>query len=268
MNFDTFLQKHYSFIYNRRSSSSFWDDECGDSKKNFLKSKCTNFKEDSITYKYNSHGFRCDEFTQTSELPILFLGCSVTEGYALPHSDCWAKILIDKIRKSTGKNIPFWNLSIAGCGIDTQANLLFNFRNNFEKPQYIFSFFPPFSRVEARMGSNEQMIFSRKFDKHLTKFFSDDNLRHGITTRSIEFFDIIAESTDFYYAGWNHTETEYDTIRKCDNLKLIFPSNSIFCDMKSFDLARDQVHPGKQFHQMLADNYWQSIKHNFENINE
>lgn len=272
MTFDKFIKSNYSFLDARKGSSSFWDDECGDSKKNFSKNKGRPnlYGEKDVSYSYNSNGFRCDEFNSPSEIPIVFLGCSVTEGYALPEYQTWAKILLRKIEAATGKKVAYWNLAVAGCGIDTQANLLFNFRNHFQKPKFIFSFLPPFTRVEAKHGSSGQIIFSRKFDKNpaLNRFFDDENLRRGLISRSIEYFDIIAESTSFYYAGWNHIDEEYDIVRKCSNLNLIFPSNSKFTDLESFDLARDLVHPGPAFHQMLADNYWEQVKHLFENYNE
>lgn len=266
MTFEEFIKTNYSFIDSRKDSSSLWDDECGDSKKNFLKNKNKPnlYSEKDVSYYYNSNGFRCDEFTAPNDFPIVFLGCSVTEGYAIPEEKTWAHILLRKIENTIGKPIPYWNLAIAGCGIDTQANILFNFRNHFAKPKFVFSFFPPFTRVEAKFGPSGQFIFSRKFNRPLEKFFSDDNLRAGLLTKSLQYFDVIANTTEFYYAGWNYTEEEYDIIRRHDNLNLIFPSDSRFAGLKSFDLARDLVHPGPAFHQMVADKYWENIKHHFE----
>src|ERR1700756_242977 len=83
------------------------------------------YQPDTFKYKFNSHGFRCDEFNLTSELPVVFLGCSSTEGIGLPLGHTWAYQLHQKIVGKTDLKIPYWNLALGGTGIDTQAHLLY-----------------------------------------------------------------------------------------------------------------------------------------------
>lgn len=267
MSFSDFLKTNYSFIEARKNSSSFWDDECGDSLKNFKKNRSIPnlYNEQSIKYLYNSHGFRCDDFSYRTPLPILFLGCSVTEGYALPQEQTWSFLLLEKIRNATGITIPYWNLAIAGCGLDTQTHLLHSFRTNIAKPAFIFSYMPPFERIEAKMGSNTQYHFSRKFNNpKLDKFFVDENLRTGLLSKNIQYLDVLAESTPIYYAGWNYRHDVEDKIlNSCANIKYF--KASINWDRS--DLARDSAHPGPEFHRQLAEVYWSKIKHHFEKIN-
>lgn len=72
--------------------------------------------ETSITYQYNSHGFRCKEFD--NEPCYLALGCSHTEGTGLPVEQTWPVLL------STATNKPILNLGVSGCSFDTCVRIL------------------------------------------------------------------------------------------------------------------------------------------------
>ena len=45
----------------------------------------------SFTYKFNSHGFRCEEFT--NKPTIMVLGCSFTCGIGLPIEFIWPELI-------------------------------------------------------------------------------------------------------------------------------------------------------------------------------
>jgi hypothetical protein len=68
-----------------------------------------------ITYKFNSHGFRCDEFTEDPS--IMFLGCSNTIGIGLPLEDNWPTLVSNEL------NLKMINLGIGGSGSDTAFRL-------------------------------------------------------------------------------------------------------------------------------------------------
>ena len=79
-----------------------------DSKENYklLNFKKLNYTQDEITYELNSLGYRCDEFSNASEFPITFMGCSFTEGIGLPFDEVWAYHLHKKIIELTNKTFP------------------------------------------------------------------------------------------------------------------------------------------------------------------
>ena len=68
-----------------------------------------------ITYKFNSHGFRCDEFTLDPS--IMFLGCSNTIGIGLPLENNWPTLVSNEL------NLKMINLGIGGSGSDTAFRL-------------------------------------------------------------------------------------------------------------------------------------------------
>lgn len=70
----------------------------------------------AITYKFNSAGFRCDQFSD--EPGMIALGCSFTGGLALPYDHIWAHHVSKQL------NLKLWNLGVPGVGMDTCFRLL------------------------------------------------------------------------------------------------------------------------------------------------
>lgn len=68
-----------------------------------------------FTYKFNSHGFRSDEFSD--EPNIMFLGCSFTTGIGLPVEDTWASIVAKQL------NLKCFNLGIGASSNDSAFRL-------------------------------------------------------------------------------------------------------------------------------------------------
>jgi hypothetical protein len=64
-----------------------------------------------ISYKFNSHGFRSDEFSNKPSM--VSLGCSHTCGVGLPLENCWANIV------SNSLNLKNFNLGIGASSNDT-----------------------------------------------------------------------------------------------------------------------------------------------------
>lgn len=89
----------------------------------------TNFKENhnklkefgwdspsnAISYHFNEHGFRSDDFSHSSS--VLFLGCSLTLGIGVPYEKTWAYLV------SKSLNLANYNLGIGGGSNDTAFRL-------------------------------------------------------------------------------------------------------------------------------------------------
>jgi len=77
--------------------------------------------EDAIEYQYNSHGFRCPEFTD--EPCYIVLGCSFVEGVGLQSHQTIPHILSNLL------NSPVMNLGVGGSSNDTSFRLLDHYIN-------------------------------------------------------------------------------------------------------------------------------------------
>jgi hypothetical protein len=116
----------------------------------------TNYQE--ITYAHNEHGFRCDSFSAKSQFPLLFLGCSFTEGIGINLEDVWSHRLLEKIKEQKNIDIPYWSLAVGGSSIDLQALYLHTYIDQF-KPKYIFFLLPPLERRSIR-AFEKSIMFS------------------------------------------------------------------------------------------------------------
>ena len=93
-----------------------------------------------ISYKFNSHGFRCEEFDSTSN-SLVALGCSWTFGVGLPIEETWPYIV--------GKNLNLtcYNLGVGGGSHDTSFRFAFNWLEKI-KPKLVIFWNTPTQRVE------------------------------------------------------------------------------------------------------------------------
>jgi hypothetical protein len=125
-----------------------------DSYENFIKNQPTNYTEDSITYDFNSHGFRTREFELNSDKKnVLFLGCSHTMGVGLRETEGWV-YYVSQIFDKTEYNC--YNLGIGGGSSDTVARLLTN-SIDYIHPTVVFILWPSPARFE-KYYQNKQCL--------------------------------------------------------------------------------------------------------------
>ena len=98
-----------------------------------------NWIDSNFTYEFNSHGFRCSEFTDSPT--AMFLGCSFTIGVGLPIDTIWPEIV------STNLKLKCANLGIAAGAPDTAFRLCHGYIDRVN-PKIIFYMQPPSGRFE------------------------------------------------------------------------------------------------------------------------
>lgn len=223
--------------------------------------------EDEVLYTINSLGNRCDEFTEESELPILFMGCSDTWGTGLRLNQTWAVRLLEFIKKATNKKIAYWNISRCGSSVDGQYWLLKNWINKI-KPKYIFFLIPlPYRRLiyfendlhEFRLMP--PMIDYSKLQKYAMAFtdesFSLQNIE--IHLNCINYITKLNNGKVFCTERWGYYRTEQsvlvnDIIPTLDNFSYI-PTNG-----EIVDVARDRAHWGPETNRLFAELFWNNVK--------
>lgn len=213
-------------------------------------------------YSFNEYGFRCDSFALPTDISIVFIGDSNTEGIGLPVECTWAYKLLSKIKEATNKNIAYWNLGIGGTGIDTQARYLYDFSNS-HKIDFIFAYLPTFHRREYSFSSNKVSCwqpFAPSKDINIDAFFTDDSFAKHQSLRSLMIIDSVrkANNSTMYTTSWGIGISDMVTILED------FPNLNLFSTRHEYtDLARDSVHRGPQYHSYLCDSFWRKTKHHF-----
>lgn len=118
----------------------------------------------TVTYSYNSSGFRSGEFTSDhlNNPHVLFLGCSETEGYGANDGEYWPSILHETIsNKSTTSG--FFNLGRGGWGWE---KIIANSSIYFDKygvPDYMFIMLPNISRFWRYLEDEGQWSYIQRY---------------------------------------------------------------------------------------------------------
>lgn len=226
------------------------------------------FGPNDISYRFNELGFRCDSFDLPSEIPIVYLGCSNTQGIGLPIESTWAHLLTEKIRQHTNKQIPFWSLAQGGKGLDNQINLLYEFTSR-QPVKYIFCFFPTSGRRDFCYDSEvvhtwipNPIVHKNPFIDVVGKLFTDPFFISHEETKSIMLLDLIRKhmQAQVVISAWG--------VQKALSAKNLMKTNPEFkcCPLVMPalpDYARDNQHPGVEYHRQVADQFWEVARHLF-----
>jgi hypothetical protein len=228
------------------STTRLWDST--DSEENF-KANCAieeNYKKlkdlgwlepNTITYKYNSQGFRDDEFDQ--QPAGIALGCSHTMGTGIRIEHAWPS----QLQNLLGQKI--WNLGSGGAALDTCYRLLEYWIENLNV-KFVVCAVPNISRYE---------VFNSKWLNILPSM-----------PLNIKGFDFLEEYQKNYLLYDQNSE-----LNQRKNLQVM----QYICDkkgvpfyydlMKGFvdsALARDLLHCGIDTQEKLANKFFNIIKGN------
>lgn len=212
-----------------------------DSEKNFNNNKKEHFDllekngwiDKKIIYKFNSHGFRCDEFT--NDPTIMFLGCSMTLGVGMTQEDTWTYQVAQKL------NLRLANLGIGGSSCDTAFRLCYEYIDKIN-PKIVVIRPPQIGRIELFLENDEP--------EHLGPWISDGARSH-ISLESYYKKWIISESNSKYQKLKNLLAIE----KLCIDRKIKFynTENSETENLVSDNsIGRDLMHPGIDWHNSLA----------------
>jgi hypothetical protein len=188
-----------------------------------------NWIEKKFTYRFNSEGFRCDEFEENQD-SIVFLGCSFTVGLGLPIETVWTSLVAEKL------GLKCYNLGIGGGSCDTAFRLGYHYIPKL-KPKIVVLLIPYSNRFEL-------------FD------------------RTQNFVQYGPWNEDFYYKKWvsANANCKINQLKNKLALSAVCDSNSVKfisfeCDaIKQLDLARDLVHRGIKSNRAFSKQVLKSLK--------
>ena len=240
-----------------------------------------NYTKDAFNYKFNNDGFRCDDFSSHSDYPVVFSGCSFTEGIGLPVEEIWTSHILARIRnlpQHAGKSIPYWSVALGATGIDTAANVIYSNIDKL-KPKVILMFLNSFYR---RDFSHSELLCGVKFTDvwvpnfvgdnpikdEICRLFTDDYFALHQTYRSLQLLDASARFYDTNIFLFKLITRKIalidDHVR---SMMLDFPRIQLIevngppPAIRNF--ARDNKHPGPDWHVNIANKIWEAVKDKF-----
>lgn len=239
------FSSHPEQIYNK---SLKW---FGSDRKEIYEESGNEYGPNDIEYRFNSKGFRCDEFSD-SKVRIVFLGCSVTAAIGVKQEEGWAYQLLQKIRADTQMEIPFWNLGMGGAGLDAITRAYYCY-HDILKPHIVFAYLPAYRReIFIPENTSNVPVFTNALDNILSKHetLMDPRTIHYETEKNLAFLDLMINkhNTLMFWNSWGYDHYP-DDFQNRHGL-------SIWWDMK----GRDKSHPGPIAHHKFASEMYSQLK--------
>lgn len=214
--------------------------------------RTSQYNEENIQYLLNSMNYRCDEFDQTifnnSDLNIIFTGCSYTFGFGIPSDHTWPHLMHKELMKVfPDKNIPYFNLGMVGCGLNSFVRQIMNLTNTYSHIDMIVVLAPGVLRRE---------VFSEDM-KQLYKFGPNGRVSFLSSSDKLKAYDLYekdleSEGLMFYRATMDLMILK--TICKSNNIKLMIGFAN---DMEPQRASRQIEYVKKEinFYKQFRDNY-------------
>lgn len=185
-----------------------------------------------ITYKFNSYGFRSDEFSHDPS--IIFLGCSHTVGIGMPLEQTWPSI----VSKTLGlKN---FNLGVGGVSNDTAFRLAQHWIPQI-KPQLVIFF----------------SIEHSRFELHSNNTIQDYSIGNINLNNDIIWKTWIASNTN---SEMNYLKNKLAIEQICASLNIKFAHIDYANILRNKNsLARDLTHCGTTNNQVIAEQFLKAL---------
>jgi hypothetical protein len=187
---------------------------------------------DSFTYKYNSNGFRSQEFNSNEiKSKILTLGCSHTVGVGIPQQNNWP----EQFGSKYFPDYAVWNAGLGGAAADTIARLAVNMIP-IAKPAIVAILWPSLFRFETYENGT---VFNGAWSMERDNLQYEDNTAYNNQTKNKTILDLLQKVYGFRLLSidWDDTVGKiYDTI--------------------SWTKARDGAHFGIEWHQQIAYDFY------------
>lgn len=224
-----------TLLWTGTDSQELFEKNCADSATRARLQEHGWLDEPALTYQFNSHGFRDDEFDQRSA--GLALGCSHTQGMGIRPHQTWPA----QLGKMLGEKI--WNLGVGGCSLDTCYRLLDYWIDELE-PKFVVCAVPEQSRYEVFTHSHwMSVVATHEFDHDHPLVYYHKN--HVLYPQNSEL---------------NQRKNLQAMQYRCHERGIPFYANLLDRWGAGSAAARDLMHHGAKANWFLATQFYKQIK--------
>jgi hypothetical protein len=259
MNID---KKYRSYYYEFRSQTLNWSGSDSidlyekNLKNNYSELKKYGWIDSQFTYKFNSYGFRCEEFD--NKPTMMTLGCSNTFGTGLPVDKIWPELLAKDL------NMKCANLGIGGGSLDTAFRMCEGYIDIIN-PKLVVLLEPPEVRMELFLNdiNNGPSMLGPWIAEHFNPYHHEspppsdyDPKNYSSLITTIKNFTeswITNENNCYFNRKKNILAIEQICMER--NIKFIYTVYTPSFDFKTMlpsSFARDLMHGGVEDHKKIT----------------
>lgn len=187
--------------------------------------------DSTISYRFNSLGFRSEEFSQCDN--AVFLGCSHTVGVGLPIENTYPYY----VSKALG--LKCYNLGIGGGSLDLAFRLSYYLLKEL-RPKIVFLLCPSRFRIELFEGQD------------LISFLPADPTTHKNLSY---FYKCFLENDTNHFMNQQKNILAIQHLCKNLDIKFVCINDPQAIDKNKIDLARDLMHKGPKSQFNLAQQF-------------
>lgn len=198
---------------------------------------------ENVSYNLNKDKYRSEEFINfIPNESVLFSGCSVTFGEALPEESIWPKLVYNSMINHEICSDGYFNLGVPGLASQEIIVNCFNFFKLYGNPKYLVICFPDAGRgIDTDIQSAS--IRLHQFYKLLNIYCNAVGIRlfaftWCVNPTELSTFAVLDQEDNFYTMNSDWLESKLYTVRK-----------NIGTDL----WARDKIHFGEAHHYAYSD---------------
>ena len=216
------------------------------------------YSEKDIWYSLNSYGYRSVEpFSDKNGPSVVYLGCSYTQGVGLPVHDIWPTLLHSKIEEHMGAKLACHNLGVCGASNDNIARRVLSIgvlNPVLVVVLYSFNYRREFITIPGGFVSTSSSPWCPQA-KSIMELGDFSNDTHNFL-KNKAIVELAAEKSSCPMLS-----TSIDPVVLASNGFKGGPYFFLREDPERGDhpQARDMVHPGKLFHKILAEEFFEQI---------
>ena len=199
---------------------------------------------DNVSYTFNKHGFRSEEFTFEPSDSVLFLGCSHTVGIGVDLESSWAY----KVASSLG--LRRYNLAVGASSADTCFRLAHYWIPRL-RPKYVMMLTPNAARLEIIEDRDILQLIPQMLE----------------LSQKIYVMDLV----DKFYKPWlsHPANAEMNRLKNVMGVQTIcnsigvplveIPIDDMYDPTMVLTKARDLMHPGREWNEHVTQTFLKKL---------
>ena len=225
----------------------------GDSEENYRLRGNKDLTPESVSYDFNSFGYRSDEFElDRKACALVFLGCSNTLGVGIPFESLWTTLVTNHLENRWQRPVRQYNLAWSGTGSDYIA-MMAHQCIELLRPNAVFVLWSYVNRLMWFSESNRQHYF---LPEHTSTLLGDEHAAFlRLATEAQGFFNFVR---NFHFVNDRLRRLDipyyWGTIENFSNCMLghYLPLDGFVGRWNRQDFARDGRHEGVKTHADFA----------------
>jgi hypothetical protein len=240
---------------------------------------------EKVNIKVNNFYHRSPDFNKldSSNLNILFAGCSTTLGEGLPEGHTWTDYVVSKLKENNIKLGATDSLSFSGGSLSKIIINIFRYIEKFGKPDYILMLTPDFFRESTYIKDEKQYNIKIVYDFINEKKNEDVDVLniYDMFTEYKVYYEMLnifckINKIKLYATSWYEPIINKMNFLFSDSFMLLDYSKIYkYASSKDFDevyfskldkdfstSAADNLHPGTLYHMYIGDRFIREILKN------